>query len=97
MSAQTVILNFMNALDNTTLSGTAALDQAVAAVSNFKSWSQLIETMASDCAAAGSGDTFLQNACGIILDNNDTGAITGSDAGGTVTKTADSVIPESHD
>ena len=95
MSAQTVIRDFMSALDNTTLSGTAALDQAVAAVSNFKSWSQLIETMASDCAAAGSGDTFLQNACGIILDNNDTGAITGSDAGGTVTKTADSVIPES--
>lgn len=94
MSAQTVIKNFMNALDNTTLTGTAALDAAVASVSNFNSWSQLIDTMAYDCAALGNGDVFLQNACGIILDNADTGAITGSDAGGSL-KTAESVVPES--
>ena len=94
MSAQTVIRNFINALDNTTLSGTVALDTAVASVSNFNSWSQLIDTMAYDCAALGNGELFLQKACGIILNNDDTGAITGSDAGGTL-KTADSVVPES--
>lgn len=95
MSAQTVIKAFMNTLDNTTLSGTAALDAAVASCSQFKSWSELIETMAYDCAASSSGDTFLQNCCGIILGNDDTGAITGSDAGGGMIKTAESVVPES--
>lgn len=98
MSAQTVIRNFMSTLDATTLSGTAALDQAVASVSNFKSWAELINTMASDCATyAGNGNGFLQDKCGIILNNSDTGAITGSDAGGSVTKTAESVVPESGD
>ena len=95
MSAQTVIKDFMNVLDNTTLSGTAALDQAVAAVSNFKSWSELIDTMAGDCAASGNSEAFLKNCCGIILGNEDTGAITGSDAGGSTTKTADNIVPES--
>ncbi len=98
MSAQTVIRNFMSTLDATTLSGTAALDQAVASVSNFKSWAELINTMAGDCAAyAGKGNGFLQDMCGIILSNSDTGAITGADAGGSVTKTAESVVPESGD
>lgn len=96
MTAQTVIKNFMSSLDQTTLNGTAALDQAVASVSNFKSWSELINNMTSDCAAYdGDGDSFLKEKCGIILNNSDTGAITGSDAGGSVTKTADSIVPES--
>ena len=98
MSAQSVMINFMKSLDNTTKSGTAALDEAVAAVSKFKNWSELINTMSSDCAAyLGNGDGFLQEKCGIILNNSDTGAITGSDAGGSVTKTAESVVPESGD
>lgn len=98
MSAQTVIRNFMSTLDATTLSGTAALDQAVASVSNFKSWSELINTMTGDCASyAGNGNGFLQDKCGIILNNSDTGAITGSDAGSSVTKTSESVVPESGD
>lgn len=42
----------------------------------------------------GSTDTFLQTYCGIDLTNEDTGAITGLDAGG-VLKTADSIVPES--
>ena len=96
MSAQSVIKNFMSTLDTTTKSGIAALDEAVASVSKFSSWSELINTMASDCAAyAGNGDGFLQDKCGIILGNTDTGAITGSDAGGSSTKAADSIVPES--
>ena len=96
MSAQSVIRNFMSYLDSTTSSGTAALDGAVASVSNFKSWSELINTMSNDCAAyAGDGNGFLQEMCGIILNNSDTGAITGSDAGGGSAKTAESVVPES--
>lgn len=98
MSAQSVIRNFISSLDNTTKSGTAALDEAVASVSNFKSWTNLIDTMANDCAAyAGNGNGFLQEMCGIILNNSDTGAITGSDAGNGTTKTAESVVPESGD
>ena len=95
MSAQSVIKNFMSVLDSTSNQGTAALDEAVAAVSKFKSWSELVNTMAADCTAYGSdGDGFLKDCCGIILDNNDTGAITGLDAGGGVTKTAESIVPE---
>ncbi len=47
----------------------------------------------NDCATNDS-DTFLQECCGIILDNNDTGAITGFDAGNPVVKTAESIVPE---
>lgn len=95
MSAQSVIKNFMSVLDSTSNQGTAALDEAVAAVSNFKSWSELVNTMAADCTAYGSdGDGFLKDCCDIVLDNTDTGAITGLDAGGGSTKTAESIVPE---
>ena len=95
MSAQTVIKNFMSSLDSTSKQGTAALDEAVAAVSKFKSWSELVNTMAADCEAYGSdGDGFLKDCCDIVLDNTDTGAITGLDAGGGSTKTAESIVPE---
>ena len=95
-SAASIIKKFMNVLDNTTSSGTAALTQAVKAVSNFTSWSQVITTMVKDCASySGNGTKFLKNMCGIVLNNSDTGAITGSDAGGSTTKTAASIVPES--
>ena len=95
MSAQSVIKNFMSSLDSTSKQGTAALDEAVAKVSKFSSWAELVNTMAADCAAYGSdGDGFLKDCCDIILDNTDTGAIIGSDAGGGSTKTAESIVPE---
>ena len=37
----------------------------------------------------------MQDKCGIIIGNDDTGSITGSDAGGGSTKTAESIVPES--
>ena len=95
MSAQDVMRNFMSVLDNTSNQGVPALDEAVAAVSKFQSWTQLVKTMAADCAAYGTnGKGFLSDMCGIVLDNEDTGAISGSDAGGSVTKTAESIVPE---
>lgn len=95
-TAQSVIEDFFSQLDQTSSRGTAALDKAVAAVSNFSSWNELKQTMISDCASYnGDGTAFLQEKCGIILDNSDTGAITGSDAGGGSTKTAESIVPES--
>ena len=39
-------------------------------------------------------DKFLKEYCGITLVNEDTGAITGSDAGGETEKTAESIVPE---
>ena len=90
-----VIQKFMASLDVTAKSGTEALDEAVQACSDFKSLQDLIDHAVSDCSKAGSGDVFLKEYCGIDLDNTDTGAITGSDAGGGSIKTAESVVPES--
>ena len=94
MTAQEVIKKFMNSLDNTTLSGTSALNEAVAACSNYSSMQDLINHLVSDCSSSSSATDFLQNYCGIILGNSDTGAITGSDAGTTDTKSGESVVPE---
>lgn len=41
-----------------------------------------------------SDQDFLEQKCGIRLNNNDTGAITGSDAGGKIVKTTKSIVPE---
>ena len=90
---QEVIKNFMTSLDTTTLKGSAAVDAAIRASSNFQSAQDVINNMIRDRNSAGSGDSFLKNYCGIILGNSDTGAITGSDAGSGVTKTGTSVVP----
>lgn len=95
-SALNTIKNFMEVLNNTDKVGIYALNDAVKAVSKFSSWSELTKTMVADCQAYnGNGTTFLKNMCGINLSNTDTGAITGSDAGGGSTKTAQSIVPES--
>ena len=92
-----VIKKFMASLDTTTLQGTAALDEAVSVASGgyFSSIQDAINQMISDCQNSSSADNFLKNYCGINLDNTDTGAITGSDAGGSTVKTATSIVPES--
>ena len=96
-SAQEVILSFMSSLDQTTLAGTAALDEAISYASGgtFGSESDLISSFLSDLQSAGSGTAFLKDYCGIDLDNADTGSITGLDAGGEKEKTAESIVPES--
>ena len=94
--AQNVIKSLMSKLDSTSSSGVTALDEAVQAVSNFKSWSEVKNTLVSDCKAYnGNYSGFLKDMCDIVLDNSDTGAISGSDAGGGSTKTAESIVPES--
>ena len=86
----------MKTLDNTTSKGSTALSEAVQAVSKFTSWSQVISTMVKDCASyGGNGTKFLKDKCGIVLNNSDTGAIIGSDAGGSSTKTATNIVSES--
>ena len=77
---------------------TAALDGAVRACSEFSGVDDLIKCIEMERAYYTvhglTQDYFLQNTCGIILDNEDTGAITGSDADGGAVKTATSVVPE---
>ena len=91
---QDVLKNFVASLDKTNLSGTAAVDEAVKACSSFTSYSDLMNHFLADRNNSASGEDFLKRYCGINLDNDDTGAITGSDAGGSFVKTAESVVPE---
>lgn len=95
---QKVIETFMNSLDVTTLKGAAALNEAITTLSSgsVKTMQALINQMVADCKATGDATKFLKDYCGIILDNTDTGAITGSDAGySTTAKTDVSIVPES--
>ena len=89
-----VIKKFIASLDKTSLKGKAALDEAVKACSDFDTVQDAIDQMIADLNSTDS-DTFLTEKCGIILNNSDTGAITGSDAGGSTTKTSESIVPES--
>ena len=94
-TAQNVIKDFTRILDSTSSKGTAALDEAVKGVSKFSSWSELTQTMVNDCKAYNGDYTgFLKDMCDIVLDNDDTGAISGSDAGSGTVKTAESIVPE---
>ncbi|MBR1729513.1 MAG: calcium-binding protein, partial [Selenomonadaceae bacterium] len=93
-SQQEVIKKFMASLDKTTLSGTAALDEAIKNCSNFNGIQDAINNLVSDCSLASSANDFLVDKCGIILDNDDTGAITGSDAGGSKVKNAEDIVNE---
>ena len=90
-----IIQSFMKSLDDTSERGTAAIDEAVRACSNFSSAQDVVDQMVQDCRNAKSATEFLEEKCGIILENADTGALTGSDMGGSVAKTAESIVPES--
>ncbi len=94
MTQQEVIQRFMASLDKTNKKGEYALDEAVRACSTFNSFQELKTAILNDCRNADSGDDFLKTYCGINLDNEDTGAITGSDAGGSTVKTKNSIVPE---
>lgn len=91
---QDVIKKFMTSLDKTTKNGTAALDEAIQACSNskFKNAQAVITKMITDCKKSESADYFLKNYCGINLDNEDTGAITGLDMGGVISKNAKDIV-----
>lgn len=97
VSPQEVIKKFMGSLDQTNNSDiVASLNEAVRVASGgyFTTFQQAIDKMVSDCGEIGNANEFLLNKCGINLYNEDTGAITGSDAGGSITKTAESIVPE---
>lgn len=105
-TAQSVIKKFMQSLDNTSQLGIAAVDEAIRAASDgrFYSMRDVFNGFTRDASGLLASDsnanddqvkTFLKQYCDIDLDNDDTGAISGLDAGGSSTaKTAESVIPD---
>ncbi len=89
-----VIKKFVNALTTTKKRGTAAVDVALKAVGaeSYAALKSEIATAKSD--ASYQDKDFLLQKCGINIDNEDTGAITGSDAGGSTVKSSKYVVPE---
>lgn len=104
VTQQSVMKSFMKSLDDSNViveSAENALDTAVSTASNnvFTSWNGLVEGFVNDVRNFGAttieqAKDFLATYCGINLDNDDTGAITGADAGGEVEKTAISIVSE---
>ncbi|MBD3878918.1 MAG: calcium-binding protein [Quinella sp. 1Q5] len=93
-TGQDVIKNLVKAWTKTQLTGIPKLDEAIKLCSHFKGVQDVIDHMVADCKSAGDGDTFLKKYCGIILENNDIGAITGWDAGGLKVKTTRNILPK---
>ncbi len=87
-----VIKKFVKALVDTKKQGTAAADAAFKAVGagNYTAFRSTFENAQRNL----SKQDFCEQKCGIRVNNKDTGAITGSDAGGKITKTAESIVPE---
>ncbi len=97
LSQQDVIRTFMGVLDTVSSDGVGRLNQAVSVASGgyFTNIQAAINQMVNDCQSANNANDFLLNYCGINLNNTDTGAISGYDAGGsTYQKTASGVVPE---
>ena len=87
-----VIQKFMDSLDKSTkTNATEMLNEAIQACSTFTGISDAINHFLRDAA---NNSNFLTECCGIILGNEDTGAITGSDAGGATVKNAKDIVPE---
>lgn len=91
---QHVIKKFMAALDRTKLRGIAAVDEAIKKSSKFSDADEVIACMINDCRRINDADKFLRDCCNIILDNADTGAISGWDAGTSTVKTNESIVDE---
>ena len=66
---------------------------SVASGGKFKDYENLITRFVSDCKEH-SVNEFIKYYCSIDLNNDDTGAITGWDAGGIVVKTDESIVEE---
>ena len=89
---QDAIVSFISYLDSKKfVSSQDSLDEAIRFASSgmFKDEKSLIDSCVNDVKKYG-----LLEACGINLDNDDTGSITGLDAGSERAKTAVTVVPE---
>lgn len=95
---QDIIKLFMTSLDRSTKStANDAVNAAIDTASSgkFKSLKDLSAAFLKDCKASpGNVSDFLREKCGIIIDNEDTGAVSGFDMGGTKIKTEDGIVTE---
>ncbi len=94
---QSVVKNIFSYLDKTTSHGKTAFNGAIKSSTPFANFDDWKAQMLKDIDFFGDAENFLNTCCDIVLDNPDTGAITGSDAGGGSVKTAESVILEEGD
>lgn len=95
MSTQLQIIRaFMKSLDTAAASGINAVNKAIKACSQFDSLQSVINKLISDRKRAKTVTEFLRDKCGIVLGNDDTGSISGSDAGGSKVKTSATIIDE---
>ena len=93
-----VIQSILGAAANSTLTNTTdILDEAIKATNTtvFSGIQDALDKFKADQITAGDADTFLRDYVGIDLNNADTGAITGWDAGGSAIKNAEDIVPES--
>ncbi len=99
---QAVILQFVESLASTQKTGEAAMDEALKQF-GYTSFQALKNRLNKDrsnfysgyWSSTTIGEKFLMDYCGIRLNNKDVGAITSSDAGGSIEKTAASIVAES--
>ena len=90
-----IIKRFVEVLTTTSNTGETAVDDALKQF-GINSYSAFKQTFSDAYNNSGLSDQdFLEQVCGVRLNNEDTGAITGYDAGGSTTKTSESIIPES--
>ena len=95
-TAQQIIKKFMSTLDSTPYMGRVAMNSATQNSTSYASWQNVINSMITDMRNyRDNSEGFLVDKCGIVLYNEDTGAITGYDAGNGIVKTADTIVPES--
>ncbi len=96
LTAQRIIKDFMKSLSTTKNSGITALSEAVSVATGgyFTNINFAVNQMISDRGNSSGIVPFLKDYCGIVLNNEDTGAITGSDVGTLTTKTKESIVEE---
>ena len=88
-----VIKKFVKTLVETKKTGKEAADVAFKAVGAVSY--DVFKEKYTNAAYGVNYQNFAEQNCGVRITNTDTGAITGSDAGGKTTKTAESIVPES--
>ena len=97
-SQNDIAKTIMQALSSSSLTAaTEILDEAIKATNTtvFSGIQDALDKFKAAQASAGDANTFLEDYCGIFLNNQDTGAITGWDAGGSTVKNAEDIVPES--
>ncbi|MBQ4404015.1 MAG: hypothetical protein II857_06340 [Selenomonadaceae bacterium] len=88
-----VIKKFVKTLVETKKTGEEAADEAFKAVGAISY--DVFREKYTNASYGVASQNFAEQNCGVRITNTDTGAITGSDAGGKTTKTAESIVPES--